>query len=279
MNLPNLFLAGFAKCGTTFLHSILVQHESISGYKFKETNMFNIFDEKEEIYSFARKYAPINHNESYLIDSTVTYIRNHKSLNKIDSFCKRPKFILGVRNITDAIVSSHAQYDHKFDKEEVENRSKKKMEESISKDDYFFSDIKHLVDLFGAENVFVYEFSKIKDELKMKILIEKLQKFLDIEINTNYNSSLLVKNDSKKTRFKFLSSLLNMRFLNMFLKKVLPFSFVEALQNLRNNLIKINKTKNSSKFNIDEKLKLKLDTLYKRELEKIKSIELLNFYI
>ena len=136
-----------------------------------------------------------------------------------------------------------------------------------------------MVDLFGAENIFIYEFTNIKDESKLKILLEKLQKFLKIEINSNYDRSLLVKNDSKKTRFKFLSKVLNIGLLNTFIKNVLPFKFVEALQKIRKNLLEINKTKNSYELNIDEELKLKLDSLYKKELEKIKSIELLKFYI
>tara|TARA_A100001015_G_scaffold313890_1_gene422122 strand:- start:682 stop:1521 length:840 start_codon:yes stop_codon:yes gene_type:complete len=278
MTLPNLFLAGFAKCGTTFLHSILVQHESILGYKFKETNMFNMFNDDDQIKSFADKYMLSDCNERYRVDSTVTYIENIEALDKINLICHNPKFIIGIRNLSDATISTYAQYVYKFGKKEIEKKITERMRKCIAEDDRYYLKIKRLVDLVGEENVFIYDFKHLKDRTKLDKLIKKIQVFLDIKVNPKFDEKKIKKNESVQIRFKVLSRIINIRGINRFLMKVFNPSVIEKLQQIKKQIEAFNKTILKVKYNVDDDLKKEVDLLYQREIKKIKSIKNLNFY-
>jgi hypothetical protein len=123
---PNLFIAGFAKCGTTELCDYLAQHPSIFLPYEKEPHAFydlvkypayfsgdhsgnrrnRIFtlSEYRELFSRGKKYR-------YRIDGTVAYTFDPKFPGILKSFSENAKVILLIRNQTHRLAS---MYFHSF---------------------------------------------------------------------------------------------------------------------------------------------------------------------
>jgi len=106
---PNLFIPGFAKCGTSYLHEILDSHDEISMTKVKETHNFvldkyyNQLSNPEFLNNF--QYMFENLNSKYKGESSTLNIMDSKFINRIYDFCENPKFIIMLRDPIDRIIS------------------------------------------------------------------------------------------------------------------------------------------------------------------------------
>src|ERR671919_918013 len=122
---PNLFIAGFAKCGTTELCDYLSQHHDIFLPIEKEPNTFydlakypayfsgnragNLkyrrflsLNETYEMFSKGKKYK-------YRIDGTVSYTFDPKFSHILKSFSENAKVILLIRNQAHRLASIYFQ--------------------------------------------------------------------------------------------------------------------------------------------------------------------------
>jgi hypothetical protein len=120
---PNLFIAGFNKCGTTELCDYLSQHPDIFLPFDKEPNTFwdlpkyppyfsgdrtgnrkyrrfSNMDEYYEMFSKGKKYR-------YRIDGTVSYTFDPKFSRKLKSFSENAKVILLIRDQTHRLASMY----------------------------------------------------------------------------------------------------------------------------------------------------------------------------
>ena len=106
---PNLFIPGFAKCGTSYLHEILDSHDEISMTKVKETHNFvldkyyNQLSNPEFLNNF--QYMFENLNSKYKGESSTLNIMDSKFINRIYDTCENPKFIIMLRDPIDRIIS------------------------------------------------------------------------------------------------------------------------------------------------------------------------------
>ena len=99
---PNLFIAGFTKCGTTSMANILSKHTSIYVPEEKELHYFDsaLLDRAKgpgdskipRIYSlkdYLKKFE--GRKEKYLVDATPAYIVNKSNMDKIYQFNNNAK--------------------------------------------------------------------------------------------------------------------------------------------------------------------------------------------
>lgn len=106
---PNLFIPGFAKCGTSYLHEILDSHDEISMTKVKETHNFVLDKYYNQLSNPAFlnnfEYMFENPNSKYKGESSTLNIMDSKFIKRIYDFCEKPKFIIMLRDPIDRIIS------------------------------------------------------------------------------------------------------------------------------------------------------------------------------
>lgn len=115
-NIPNLFIIGLAKAGTTALADLLSQHPDVFFSEVKEPNFFSYqyLDENEIYYnesSIQDKTGYLNlfnaRKEQYLGEASVSYFNYPKSTFEIKRFNPEAKAILILRNPVERAISHY----------------------------------------------------------------------------------------------------------------------------------------------------------------------------
>lgn len=180
--LPNLFIPGAAKSGTSSLYSYLSQHPEICMSETKETHFFS----RDSVFSQGQDYYNTQYLDDpqikYYGDASTSYLPSVKALTRISKMCFQPKHIVVLRDPFDRI-QSHYNWLRSLN---IEKRSfKEAVLESSSNfnedrhirgayDNYYeFScygkQIQVLHDLFPAEDIHVFEFSDLIADTKAAV--------------------------------------------------------------------------------------------------------------
>jgi len=99
--IPNLFLVGYPKTGTTSLFSILSKHHNVCSSKLKEPGdckELKNFDKihQEQYQEYLNNFNHCEH-ETYLMEGSTQYILHQHSALKIKNFNPEAKIIIGLR--------------------------------------------------------------------------------------------------------------------------------------------------------------------------------------
>ena len=130
MTLPNFFLLGAPKCGTTALFTYLGTHPQVYFPADKEPHFFaEDFPSHrtcKTLDDYERLYASVK-SQSIVGDASVLSLYSETALSKMLTSCPEAKFLVAVRNPVDLVVSLHRQYvlsgrDHELDFERAWNR-------------------------------------------------------------------------------------------------------------------------------------------------------------
>lgn len=111
--LPNVFLVGAPKCGTTSITHWLGQHPEVCTGSVKEPNFFSRDIESDgrvtSLRSYQALYKQANFNQRIVVDASTTYLRSQVAVDEILSMVASPKFIVCLRNPVEMVFSVHAQ--------------------------------------------------------------------------------------------------------------------------------------------------------------------------
>jgi len=121
---PNLFIVGFAKCGTTALHEYLSTHPNVHPSFPKEPHFFierawRKSPARTEA-EYLRFFAGAPKGAHVWLDSSAVHIYSPSALQKIRDFNPAAKIIVMVRNPVDMLASFH-KYSCRMFVEDVEN--------------------------------------------------------------------------------------------------------------------------------------------------------------
>ncbi len=105
---PNLFIAGFPKCGTSSLHAMLSQHSQIHVGINKEPQIYA----KNHLYKhrdlFINKIFGVpEQNKKYVLDSSTAYSVYPKAIERIKRDTPNAKFIVICRDPFERVVSHY----------------------------------------------------------------------------------------------------------------------------------------------------------------------------
>lgn len=100
-NIPDVFIAGVEKCGTTSLYGYLIQHPKIKKAIQKEPNFFNTFYHKGM--QWYRGHFPLS---GINIDATPVYYREPKAMKRLKSMIPDKKFIIIMRDPVQRVISA-----------------------------------------------------------------------------------------------------------------------------------------------------------------------------
>ena len=117
--LPNLFILGFPRCGTTSLFNWLCAHPEVHGSSPKETGFF--VDRNSVLYDPSANYQTqgIEYYQNFfkheaqqkpkvVLEATALYVYQQLALELLPDFESRPHFIFLVRKPSDQIFSTYA---------------------------------------------------------------------------------------------------------------------------------------------------------------------------
>jgi Sulfotransferase domain len=109
---PNFFIIGAPKCGTTSLASWLSEHPNVFFTSPKEPEYFNsdiapIF--KGGIRKYESLYWGVNQTHLAVGEGSTVYLRSEEAVKNILSYQPNARFIVGIRNPLEMVVSWHGQ--------------------------------------------------------------------------------------------------------------------------------------------------------------------------
>ena len=112
INIPNLFIIGAPRCGTSSMIHYLSNHPQIFVSKVKEPHYFNkdsghryYFEEKD----YLNLFSEANESHSYLCEGSVWYMYSEVAIEEILRFNPNAKFIIMLRNPVSMFFSLHQE--------------------------------------------------------------------------------------------------------------------------------------------------------------------------
>lgn len=106
MNLPNLYIPGAGKSGTSSLHEYLHQHPQVFMSRAKEPHYFSRSDYPNGLSEYAQLFAD-GKNHLYRGESSTSYMVNPKAIERIRSRARDPRFFFLLRNPVERSLSHY----------------------------------------------------------------------------------------------------------------------------------------------------------------------------
>lgn len=286
MILPNFFIVGAAKSGTTTLYNFLLEHPEVfmpSDELYKEPCFFSQYGNLS-LNDYAKIYEKSN-TQKLIGDASATYLADEKSANYIHCFKSDAKIIIIIRNPIKRAVSLYnwmVQEGYEYARnfvvalklEKKRNKLNKKLGMVEKKINYmyfssglYYKQVKQYYDLFGKQNVLVLLFSD---------LISKPQNTFNITcdfLNINHFAYTVPENKQNKSKqvihplFQFLIRKINNRLILPIRRRIIK-NETKQKQDFLLSLFQINK-KNKE---IDENILNNLKNKYSNDIKLLSNL-------
>ena len=112
-SIPNLFIVGAPKCGTTSMFDFLVQHKEVAYGIHKEPHFFNEDHPEYRHATNLEHYLSFFDQEQscrYVLDASTNYFYSRAAISGILRFNDRSKIMVMLRNPIDLVVSLHSHF-------------------------------------------------------------------------------------------------------------------------------------------------------------------------
>lgn len=113
MRVPDLFVLGAPKCGTTSLYSWLATHPCVFFPADKEHNFFNTDLQRPSrptAEMYARMFGDVADESVVVGEASTSYLRSQVAVPAILDYSPAARFIVCLRNPVEMHVSLHAEY-------------------------------------------------------------------------------------------------------------------------------------------------------------------------
>jgi hypothetical protein len=276
--LPNFFIVGAPRAGTTSLYRLLNSHPMIYLSNTKEPYFFNSKygpkDRVNDINKYKKLFSSVK-DEIAIGEASTTYLSDSETPQKIFDFNNKAKIIISLRNPIDRCLSAYysqkggSVIDETFHEKLVNDIDKIKQckidSGNIVYTGLYSEAIKSYWKIFGKENVKILIFELFFQDVNTSF--NDLLKFINIHqkfdfIDKKYNISTIPKN-------KFFEKVLKNKFLKKYLSHLFPLSFRVKLGSM---LLSPPKEQKISKS--DEELLKKIYENDIKELKKLLQIDL-----
>lgn len=232
--LPNFFVVGASKAGTTAICDILATHPEICFSSIKEPNFFSSFDiTLEEIptheLSEYKQLFRCEASEKLMGEGSVGYLNSNQALHWINKYTPSAKIIIILRNPLERIISLYEMYDRL-------GKMKLTYQEAFSKDSYLvyqsilYKFVINYINTFSEKQVFIMIFDDFKKNPQQKM--KTLYKFLGIE--ETFEAVIRSRNKGGVPKSKILN-FLKFRPLIKIAKRVIPSSAHTSIDNFIKN--------------------------------------------
>ncbi len=247
--LPNFFIVGAPKAGTTSLYYYLKRHPEVFMSGIKEPNYFayeetikqNLYHKEKGVGTleeYLQLFESVNGRHKAVGEASVSYLFYPAVPEKIKELVPDARIIMSLRNPIDRAFS-HYYMEHKlgYVNESLEDIVNRKSSHKYSKLWYqqyielglYYEQVKRYIDVFGKDKVKIFIYDELSEDMENMIL--SVFKFLVIdpsfipELENKYNTYSTPRN----TFFRAIYSQKNLRALA---RKIIPDAKVEAIKNL-----------------------------------------------
>lgn len=214
MKLPNFFLVGAAKSGTTAAHVYLYQHPEVYLSFLKEPKYLSISANKfphngpgdkkvdDGVIKSQDEYLSLFNdaeNEKVIGESSADYLYYYNSvIPSIKTICPHPKILIMLRNPVDRAYSA---YRHMImdKREDLSFEKALQCEDNRKSDNYefiwyykdvgfYYKQVEQYIDSFGGENVKIVLYDDfVENSIK---IMKDVYKFLDVDAGFTPNTAV-----------------------------------------------------------------------------------------
>lgn len=195
--LPNLFLAGFPKCGSTSLYNTLSQHPDVFPSAFEESPVFSHdLESRTHLHLLEMDQYPSYAGEKYILNGHPVTILSAPALASIKKHVDNPKFVVSLRDPIRRAISNYNYMRYRF----FENRSiDDVLEAEFGEATAWLTDysggplidfhyhasnygpyLENLAAMFGWDSIKILQFETFFDPERRDEQITDLMRFLDI---------------------------------------------------------------------------------------------------
>ena len=226
--MPNFFIVGAPKCGTTSLHEYLQRHPDVFMPFYKEPHFFGSDLQGSRFRQFRdqpERYLKLFRDargEKRIGESSPWYLASRRAAEEIYAYDPRAKIIIMLRNPVDMMYSMWSQFRYSGNEQietfedalaaEPERRQGMRIRRAahcISGLYYrdmarFSGQVQRYLDRFGSENVKVIIFDDFKTDTAA--IYRSVLNFLDID--SQFETTFDVVNPNKEVRLEWLQKLI-----------------------------------------------------------------------
>lgn len=249
--LPNFFIVGAVKCGTTSLYAYLSQHPEVFMSPVKEPHFFAPFEYKSQFDNFV---APILDPGNYqrlfagahagvhkaIGEASPSYLCNADTPARIKARIRNPRIVISLRNPVQRAFSHYLMEYHRgretlpFREAIVadEARAEKGWGVSFQYVDLglYSNQVKRYIDTFGRERVLVILFEDMTTD--PQAVMSRVATFLGVDATAFPEQTFLeVHNKFEASRGLIARSILHSRVVRLWSRRLLPKSTRVALRN------------------------------------------------
>lgn len=245
--IPNFFIVGAPKAGTTSLYKYLSQHPEIFMSEIKETNYFS-FDEiraqglfyNEENVKTIEQYNNLFSSVTYELavgEASVSYLFYEKVPQKIFEYNASARIIMVLRDPVERGFSHYLMDKRmglvKKPYEDIVRSAHHNKKDLLYYQQYvelgfYYEQVKRYLRIFGPEQVKIFFFEELKYDISQVVI--DIYEFLGVESSFQPNLSRKY-NSYKKPKNMLVKSLYQNRWLRKTIGKFAPGAFKDKLQN------------------------------------------------
>lgn len=289
MNIPDFFIVGAPKSGTTSLYHYLKEHPDIFMPDIKEVNFFSsneitsqnlyyknqvVIDNKDDYLNLFKNTNP----EEITGESSVSYLFYPEVAKKIKKFNPNAKIIIVLRNPVYRAFSHYLMdfnegyFDKSFgdifnkkSSEQIKSKQFKLFFQQVFELGLYYSQVKRYLEVFPRENVFIIFQEDLRENTES--IIKDLYSF--IGVNNDFSPVISKKHNTYSVPSnKFLKSIYRNSKLRSLLEQLLPRATKNFLRK---------KFFNSDKPVLDKKLLNDVSEFYMEDKLKLGSLLGLDF--
>lgn len=246
--LPNFFIVGAPKSGTTSLYHYLDHHPEVFMSPVKEPNYFSYEDTVQQnlyykergignLADYEKLFESVN-GQKVIGEASVSYLFYENVPSRVSEKIPNAKILILLRNPVDRAFS-HYFMDYKLryintSFEEVLYKKNKHVNQPLYYQQYielgmYFSQVKRYLDAFGQNQVKIYIYEDLVNDVES--LIKDLYTFLEIDLA--YTSDLEKKyNSFEAPRNGLIRLIYSIGWLRRGIKKIVPQGGVSGIKNL-----------------------------------------------
>lgn len=288
--LPNFFIVGAPKAGTTSLYYYLKRHPEVFMSAVKEPNFFsyeetvrqNLYHKEKGVGTleeYKKLFASANGHHKAIGEASVSYLFYPGVAEKIKCMVPGARIIISLRNPVERAYS-HYYMEHKLGYvsesfEDIVFRKSKHHHADLFYQQFvelglYYQQVKRYLDAFGKDQVKIFIHDDLTD--KLEIMILAVFDFLGIDkthipsLEGRYNTYSIPRNS-------FFRKLYSQKGLRTFAKKLVPSEKVEAIKSI---FLTRDKKADKNKASVDELKRIFTPDI--KELEKLLNRNLCSWY-
>ena len=225
-NVPNFFIVGASKAGTTSLAQALKDHPSVFMTDPKEPNFFDGYDAAEtidaaELETYLKLYDGAQ-NEVVIGEASVSYLSSKQAARHIHKLNPNAKILISLRNPTTRIISLYEMYVRHGLTETFEHATK--TDPWLVRQCHYAANVERILEHFPRDQILAIDFQDVGRDWNGTMT--KIHDFLGVERITKDRPT--IRNVGGLPKNRLLQPLMN-RNIVRFGKKVIPNRFHQAV--------------------------------------------------